>query len=640
MTVTETGGTQKSVPNAIGDKLPKLNGVIQSSSTDGGANATAVSTAQIDMSSKADPYSSPTAAWFLQTPIDLRVRYGDGPISKAAGLMLINTSKGITNARPGLNSNLSNAAGIADYPYFDCCAFYNQNDPQSPLLTLAGTFDAMGFVFTTPLTQAQINVWRRVQFIRTNTVPQFGGLVDTVTATRLNLLPGNSAGTNSCWYIPGSGIKTANQVPPNAGPFIADQRIPDAGNASYSTLFTAPNIFVGASDNYFGENFRLFYDPLNNPNNQTKSIVVGEYNIGAFNCPNGSVHGGGMFIGWQGSDPSANSNCFTAFGRWSIGFRAVNSSAGFVCESPQGDQYRGVNYLVSQGGDVTTRSTRVLSGLVVSTLTGVANQGGYEGWNTNGDGAGDYIFDNQRGGGSLGGHLFRTYTSTGVLEGGLRFSKVGTITSLADNVASLGSAGARFADVRAVQATFTNASIDPNGDSAFRQVKTSRGVVVQGGVLASALTGTANQAGYIGWNINSDGFGDFVFDNQRGGGSQGGHLFRTYTSAGALEGGLRFSKSGTITPLTDNVASLGATGATFSDVVAAKATLSGPIKVGVYTVATLPSSGTSGRVAYASNARVFNGTGTLEASGSGTGGLVTDTASTWRIAGTNVTASA
>ena len=66
----------------------------------------------------------------------------------------------------------------------------------------------------------------------------------------------------------------------------------------------------------------------------------------------------------------------------------------------------------------------------------------------------------------------------------------------------------------------------------------------------------------------------------------------------------------------------------------------GPIRPGQYTVATLPAAGIVGRLAYATNARMFNGTGTLEASGQGSGGLVTDNGSAWKIAGTNVTASA
>lgn len=57
-----------------------------------------------------------------------------------------------------------------------------------------------------------------------------------------------------------------------------------------------------------------------------------------------------------------------------------------------------------------------------------------------------------------------------------------------------------------------------------------------------------------------------------------------------------------------------------------------------YTVAALPTPGTAGRMAWASNCRVFNGAGTQEGAAAGTGGLVTDNGTAWKIAGTNVTA--
>ncbi|SMH42589.1 DUF2793 domain-containing protein [Mesorhizobium australicum] len=57
-----------------------------------------------------------------------------------------------------------------------------------------------------------------------------------------------------------------------------------------------------------------------------------------------------------------------------------------------------------------------------------------------------------------------------------------------------------------------------------------------------------------------------------------------------------------------------------------------------YTVAALPTPGTVGRMAFASNCRVFNGAGTQEGAGAGSGGLVVDNGTAWKIAGTNVTA--
>ena len=60
--------------------------------------------------------------------------------------------------------------------------------------------------------------------------------------------------------------------------------------------------------------------------------------------------------------------------------------------------------------------------------------------------------------------------------------------------------------------------------------------------------------------------------------------------------------------------------------------------LGAFAVSTLPAAGNAGRTAFASNCRMFNGTGSLEAAGAGTGGLVVDNGTAWKIAGTNVTA--
>jgi hypothetical protein len=63
----------------------------------------------------------------------------------------------------------------------------------------------------------------------------------------------------------------------------------------------------------------------------------------------------------------------------------------------------------------------------------------------------------------------------------------------------------------------------------------------------------------------------------------------------------------------------------------------GPVRPKSYTVAELPS-GTAGDTAWCSNCRVFNGAGTQEGPGAGTGGLVTHNGSAWKLVGTNVTA--
>jgi len=68
-----------------------------------------------------------------------------------------------------------------------------------------------------------------------------------------------------------------------------------------------------------------------------------------------------------------------------------------------------------------------------------------------------------------------------------------------------------------------------------------------------------------------------------------------------------------------------------------KADFTAPIKFPSFTFATLPS-GSTGLTVFCSNVRVFNGAGTQEGSGAGTGGLVTHNGTAWKIAGTNVTA--
>jgi len=71
----------------------------------------------------------------------------------------------------------------------------------------------------------------------------------------------------------------------------------------------------------------------------------------------------------------------------------------------------------------------------------------------------------------------------------------------------------------------------------------------------------------------------------------------------------------------------------------ALAQLGGLTKLATYTVATLPS-GNVGAMAFVSNARMYNGTGTLETEGAGTGGLAVHNGTAWKIAGTNQTISA
>lgn len=72
--------------------------------------------------------------------------------------------------------------------------------------------------------------------------------------------------------------------------------------------------------------------------------------------------------------------------------------------------------------------------------------------------------------------------------------------------------------------------------------------------------------------------------------------------------------------------------------IAAQVTLSAPaLTPASYTVGTLPS-GAAGKTVFCSNVRVFNGTGTQEGAGVGTGGIVSYNGTAWKIEGTNVTA--
>ncbi|MGX7706323.1 hypothetical protein [Methylobacterium sp. Gmos1] len=65
-----------------------------------------------------------------------------------------------------------------------------------------------------------------------------------------------------------------------------------------------------------------------------------------------------------------------------------------------------------------------------------------------------------------------------------------------------------------------------------------------------------------------------------------------------------------------------------------------PPKLPSFTVAALPAAGIAGRMAWASNGRAYNGAGTLQAAGAGTGVHVSDDGTAWRVVGTNQTVQA
>jgi len=81
--------------------------------------------------------------------------------------------------------------------------------------------------------------------------------------------------------------------------------------------------------------------------------------------------------------------------------------------------------------------------------------------------------------------------------------------------------------------------------------------------------------------------------------------------------------------------------ATFGSVTITNAlvTMSAPIHLKSYTIATLPAH-TAGDSAYCTNVRVFNGLGAQEGAGGGTGGAVESNGSAWKVSGTNATATA
>lgn len=194
--------------------------------------------------------------------------------------------------------------------------------------------------------------------------------------------------------------------------------------------------------------------------------------------------------------------------------------------------------------------------------------------------------------------------------------------------------------------------VSPNGttfvdalaiNSATGLVTASFGVAIAGGTIdgaviggttsaaATFLTVTFNSANGTAGSINKVA----LFSTTYGLGVSAGSLDIVGNSVSIYSGA---SKVGSFTSTGLNATAIGTT--TASTVRGTTVTATTSVNLPSYTVATLPAAGTAGRAVYCSNARMFNGAGILEGAGAGTGGLVTDSGSAWRIAGTNVTASA
>jgi hypothetical protein len=104
---------------------------------------------------------------------------------------------------------------------------------------------------------------------------------------------------------------------------------------------------------------------------------------------------------------------------------------------------------------------------------------------------------------------------------------------------------------------------------------------------------------------------------------------------GATVGGTLTASAVAISGGAINGVTLGATTASAVRGTTVAATTS--VNLPSYSVTALPTPGTAGRVVYCSNARMQTSTaGTLEASGAGTGGIVSDNGTAWKISGTNI----
>lgn len=155
-----------------------------------------------------------------------------------------------------------------------------------------------------------------------------------------------------------------------------------------------------------------------------------------------------------------------------------------------------------------------------------------------------------------------------------------------------------------------------------------------GGALCALASsrGTPSTGSFSAVQTN-DGLGSFVFGgddgtdiNQQAAGV-GAKAEANFTS-GSSPGRLEFATTPTGSNSTVIALTIDST---------QKSIFSGVLKLKSYTVATLPT-GVAGDMVFATDCRVFNGAGTQEGAGTGTGGVVSHNGTAWKIAGTNVTA--
>ncbi|SEO99797.1 Protein of unknown function [Methylobacterium sp. ap11] len=175
---------------------------------------------------------------------------------------------------------------------------------------------------------------------------------------------------------------------------------------------------------------------------------------------------------------------------------------------------------------------------------------------------------------------------------------------------------------------------------------------VVGGAAAAQRTATFDNFGRITWRFDDNGYVAGPILNNYGVTATGQGADVLAVNLGAV--GTKVAQAGLIRLVTTDSFTSAATASAKWQFFAS---LSGSTGVGLevhpthsttpilrltndYTVATLPAAGQRGRMVHCSNARMVVAGGSIEAAGSGTGGLVYDTGSAWRLAGTAIAAAA